>query len=416
MNTTKTISSTGHVLAALHAFAASATLTCAIAADAETSAPVVSDVHFTQDAITREVMVTYKIDKPAVVTMDITTNGVSIGGAHLWYQGGDVNRLITDTNGVKTITWAPDKAWHGNVTAPGVEVRAVVTAWATNAPPDYMVVDLSGSGNVMYYATAEAVPGGVTNETYKTRSIVMRKIPAANVTWTMGCGSTASTSPHKVMLTRDFYIGIYELTRGQAGYAASGTSGVTHPLTNIKWNDLRGNGSATSTWPQQEQGSPQNGVIVTRVRSKTSVRFDMPTRSQLEFACRAGSGEDVYATADGPGFALSGNEAKFDQYEWGSASSGGGAHPVGELKPNAWGLYDMLGNAGELVLDWAGASYDPGEVYIDPKGPDSNASELRLRSKSYADGRNPCRASHTDYAWQAQAQSGIRLWAPCEAK
>lgn len=113
-----------------------------------------------------------------------------------------MNRLVKDAAGTKTITWQPDKAWPGEFTDPGVEVRAVVTAWATNAPPDYMVVDLAAKSNVTYYACAEAVPYGVTNDLYKTTSLVMRKIPAGQVVWNMGSAGSA----HKILISNDYYL------------------------------------------------------------------------------------------------------------------------------------------------------------------------------------------------------------------
>ncbi len=414
---------------AIAAFA-SAAFAAALAA-ADTGAPVVGNVGFTQDAISRKVTVTYEIDKPAVVTMDITTNGISIGGANLWYQGGDVNRLVTDTNGVRTITWQPDKAWHGNVTAPGVEVRAVVTAWATNAPPDYMVMDLSGSRNVAYYPDAESVPGGVTNETYKTTHLVMRRIPAANVTWTMGCGSTGNNTPHKVMLTSDFYLGIYELTRGQyklvvGNYPDDGRSGDALPASKISFNGLR-----NASFPGTPQGDNlSSGCNLGMFRTRTGVRLDLPTRTQWEFACRAGSGMDTYATEDSPGFDIT-DTAAYDELAWTKANSGSDAHPVGGRKPNAWGLYDMIGNVSEMALEWltSGNStpthsefYGSNEVYIDPVGPAEDPksggnSNLRVTcGTSYGSARGRCWAVHDQFAYQSFAYTGLRLWAPCEAK
>ena len=72
-------------------YVAIALLCCAIA-NAFAAAPQVSNVSIVQNGA--NVRVTYDIDMPAVVTMDITTNDVSIGAANLWYQTGDVNRLV----------------------------------------------------------------------------------------------------------------------------------------------------------------------------------------------------------------------------------------------------------------------------------------------------------------------------------
>lgn len=85
-------------------------LTTILSAAALEAAPVVSNVSMTQ-AANRDVTVTYTLSgAPAVITLDVLTNGVSIGAKNLSELAGDVNRLV-ETDGAHTITFSADYTW-----------------------------------------------------------------------------------------------------------------------------------------------------------------------------------------------------------------------------------------------------------------------------------------------------------------
>ena len=388
--------------------------------------PQVSGVTMTQATSSRLVTIEYTLaDAPAVVTLDVQTNATagataddpgwaSIGGVAVCNAEGDVWKQVA--TGTRTITWRPDLSWPDHKIADG-GARAVVTAWSLDNTPDYMVVDLTatgGAGTQRYYPGVDFLPGAQLGQTgaitnnpiYKTTTIVMRKIMAKGVTWTMGSTSletlrSANETAHQVTLTNNYYMGVFEVTQSQWGLVSSVNpypwftnvaDCAMRPVECVCFNMFRSAQNNTDNpnyyWPND----PNPSSFLGELRTKTGIDFDLPSEAQWEFAARAGNGNTKWG--DGSAILNAGTDANLDLLERYQRNGGqvlsnysyfdpdrscgamNGTAIVGSYAPNAWGLYDMLGNVSEWCLDWYEediTSYG-GKVNIDPATPANTLS------------------------------------------
>ena len=114
-----------------------------------------------------------------------------------------------------------------------------------------------------------------------------------------------------------------------------------HPVVNVSWNDA----TAFCDWFSKKHG----------------VKYELPTEAQWEYACRAGTTTFWHFGDSEAGLP--------EEYAWSLNNAQQQTHPVGQLKPNAWGLYDMHANVFELCADWYGAAYYAQAPASDPSGP-----------------------------------------------
>lgn len=213
--------------------------------------------------------------------------------------------------------------------------------------------------------------------------------------WKLKADYFTDERQHRVRITRPFYLGAHHVTVGQFrqfvqdadykteaekdGQGGWGFDVVTgklegrkpqytwrntgfertdeHPVVNVTWNDA----VAFCDWLSRKEG-------------KT---YRLPTEAQWEYACRAGTTTRYYGGDDPETLAQAGNVAdatfKTRFLGWKEAINASDGYtftaPVRQFRPNAFGLYDMHGNAWQWCADWYGAGYGDASQFNDPTGP-----------------------------------------------
>jgi formylglycine-generating enzyme required for sulfatase activity len=435
-----------------HMITAGIALSLPVMSFAAPSVPSVSGVEMVQNA-DNKVTVTYTLSgAPAIITLDIQTNAqdgtwCSIGDANIHALSGAVNRLVDggDESSSHTITWKPWRSWPGRVVAEG-GARAVVVAWATNAPPPYMVVSLAqvSEPRVRYYPSVEALPGGLLeNPIYRTDSIVLRRIDAGDRPWVMGSfteSASAQETSHTVTLSDDYYIGVFPITQKQwanvfgtgvkAFFSADEAKSAMRPMEKISYRHVResSDGSANESYMYPNGPSPVSYLGL--LRARTGIDFDLPSEAQWEFACRAGHGDGFYGDGSAVGEENLSRIACFGRASTTDAAIDpeiGGTPIVGSKQPNDYGLYDMLGCVFEHCLDWwtqdissiaDGRPNAAGKFLATAEG---TAGSMRARrGGSWANGASYARAAfrgdNLGWAGDNDKGTGFRVVAPVCAK
>jgi formylglycine-generating enzyme required for sulfatase activity len=173
---------------------------------------------------------------------------------------------------------------------------------------------------------------------------------------------------HLVKITKPFYLSAYEVTQQQYETVMGKTPSYFSALGKGK-DRVSGD---TSQLPVEQVSWNDAVAFCGKLSDEEGVEYRLPTEAEWEYACRAGA-TTAYSFGD--------DARQLPQYAWQSGNSNNTTHPVGGLKPNAWGLFDMHGNVWEWCQDWRD-DYDL-QVVSDPTGPASGQYRV-LRGGSFS--------------------------------
>jgi formylglycine-generating enzyme required for sulfatase activity len=205
----------------------------------------------------------------------------------------------------------------------------------------------------------------------------------------------------KEVKVSDFWIGAFEVTHDQFGvfYKDEQTSqgskvdAVTRPTA--QYIDLSWGMGKDGGFPVNSMSVDGAMMFCRWLYRKTGIFYRLPTEAEWEYACRAGSTK-LYPFGDDPKL--------LNQHAWFAGNSKGKYQKVGQKKPNAWGLYDMLGNVAEWTLDQFDPNYfkSIGENPVDPLIKPTSRYPRSIRGGSYLDAADllaPSIRGKSDPSW-----------------
>jgi formylglycine-generating enzyme required for sulfatase activity len=163
----------------------------------------------------------------------------------------------------------------------------------------------------------------------------------------------SETPKHKVTLTRGFWLGKY-------------------PVTQEQYQTIMGNNPSKSTkdpkCPVDNIGVSEAFDYVDKMMEVIGRDFRLPTEAEWEYAARGGRGDQKW---------FFGNDPKaLGEYAWFKGNSGGKSHPVGQKKPNPFGLCDIYGQVYERVSDKYAVDYYKISPKKDPTGPSQGTKSI----------------------------------------
>ena len=268
--------------------------------------------------------------------------------------------LFSVAPGQRRLTWDPASSPFRGQTLTGFTVSVSNAAASAH---NYIVVDLVNGG---YEFMAEPPSGGWTAE-HKSSKMVFRRIPAGTYTlgepvetfshlqhYSPGSVTTTNCNRRTVAFTSDFYVGIYKYTAAQHDCLSTGTAGTVYIPKTLSYNDLRGEKSTESgDWPTTGYKVAAESVVA-KLREKAGVGLvvDLCEEEQWEVAARANT-TTFWPTGGTIDDSFTTHTNQVNGFIAWYGNGGSASTVVGARHDNGWGIYDVVGLAGEWMLDTA---------------------------------------------------------------
>ncbi len=230
--------------------------------------------------------------------------------------------------------------------------------------------------------TVEAADQAISDKIAKTytNTLGMEFILVPSGTFFMGSaehedGSSKERPRHKVQISKPFYLGKFEITQEQwlavmGGVNPSNFLSPKHPVDEVSWNDVQ--------------------IFIGKLNAREAHSlYRLPTEAEWEYAARGGS-ESTFSFGDDP------KGMQLKEFAWYEANSEKKTHPVGLLRPNDLGFYDMYGNVTEWVQDRYDKQYYSSSPEKDPTGPASGRKRV-VRGGSWINQAYSCRSAARGY-------------------
>jgi formylglycine-generating enzyme required for sulfatase activity len=248
-------------------------------------------------------------------------------------------------------------------------------------------IDENSTGTYLLTYTVEDAAGNTATTVTRTVTVTGNRTVELNATvdldmiwvqsgtFTMGSPTTESDrgtdeTEHNVTITQGFYLGKYEVTQAQYEAVISSnpsefnaTGNGNRPVEDLNWTEALAFCEQLTIRERNAGRIPADWAYV------------LPTESQWEYACRAGT-TTVYSW---------GNDINATHANWNHGSDANQTEEVGQYAANPWGFFDMHGNVWEWTADWFAAVYPSDNPTIDPTGPASGSYRVK-RGGSWYDG------------------------------